>query len=32
MIQKKKKILAVETTDTVGIKRVYFKQLNDYSC
>ena len=30
--KKKKLILAVETTDSGGIKRVYFDQLNDYSC
>ena len=32
MIQKKKLIIAVETNDTRGIKRVYFDQLEDYSC
>ena len=30
--KKKKLILAVETNDTGGIKRVYFEQLNHYSC
>ena len=30
--KKKKLIVAVETTETGGIKLVYFDQLNDYSC
>ena len=30
--KKKKLIIAVETNDTGGIKRVYFDQLEDYSC
>ena len=30
--KKKKLIVAVETNDTGGIKRVYFDQLEDYSC
>ena len=30
--KKKKLIVAVETTETGGIKRVYFDRLKDYSC
>ena len=30
--KKKKLIIAVETNDTGGIKRVYFDELQDYSC
>ena len=31
-LKKKKLVVAVETTETGGIKRVYFDQSNDYSC
>ena len=30
--KKKKLIIAVETNDTGGIKRIFFDQLEDYSC